>query len=144
MVVDLCSFLALKGSWGCLENEEASFLECWGLCFLLCPPPPRMHRASLCCFCFHVIIWITKERRKMDLSPFISWHQGQARTCFSGCDSFAQAQAHKVKFDSTPVGQMAFFGYILPSSFPVSLHSFLPSTNIPEHSCNTKAQSSAG
>lgn len=112
MVVDLCSFLALKGSRGCLENEEASFLECWGLCFLLCPPPPRMHRASLCCFCFHVIIWITKERRKMDLSPFISWHQGQARTCFSGCDSFAQAQAHKVKFDSTPVGQMAFFGYI--------------------------------
>ena len=48
----------------------------------------------------------------MDQSPFISWHHGQARTCFSGCDSFAQAQTHKVKFDSTPVGQMALFGYI--------------------------------
>ena len=41
MAVDLCSFLALKGSQGCLESEEASFLECWGLCFLLCPPPPK-------------------------------------------------------------------------------------------------------
>ena len=70
MAVDLCSFLALKGSQGCLESEEASFLECWGLCFLLCPPPPRMHRASLCCFCFSCYNLDNKREMQDGSEPF--------------------------------------------------------------------------
>lgn len=46
MAVDLCSFLAFKGSRAAQGKEGASFLEGWGSLF-----PPSRQRTSLCCFC---------------------------------------------------------------------------------------------
>lgn len=76
MTVDLCYFLAFKGIWAAQENKEGSFLKGWGLCSLLPLPLQECIGPHYSASAFHGIIWITKERHKMDGSHFISWHHG--------------------------------------------------------------------
>ena len=70
MTVDLCYFLAFKGSWAAQENEGAFFLEGWGPLFPASPPPPRMHRASLCCFCLSGYNLDNKREAQDGWEPF--------------------------------------------------------------------------
>lgn len=78
MAIDLCSFFAFKGSGAAQKIREP---PSWKVeTFVPCSPLPLQEYtgAHYAASAFHVIIWITKERHKMDGSPFISRHHGRA------------------------------------------------------------------
>lgn len=78
MAVDLCFSLALKGSRAAQKMREP---PSWKVeAFVPCSPNPLQEctEPHFAASSFHVIIWITKERHKLDGSPAFSWHHGQA------------------------------------------------------------------